>query len=558
MPWDGNGNFNRDYNWVTDKANAVPVTASRMDGEFDNFKQGLENCLTRDGQNAMAAPLRLGGQRITELASGSASSPAIYFNGDMDTGLYRPDADQIGWAAGGAARLLWNGTSLELPGGQMEAPDGSDSAPTYSFSSELDSGLYLEAPGKVGISVLGTLCFSIDDSGIAEATTWAAGDGSAGAPAFTFAGDTDTGIFRPGDNIFAIATGGQERLRVDENGNVGIGLASAGGKLEVSAGTGSEDTLRLYRPRSDIGIGLGRLRWDGQTSDGARAEYGNIHTRIVDNSPAQPSGEFVFCPTYEGNQPIRMRITGTGDWSVYNRYNFEVTTRNSSANESNLNIRSLVGSAASIGFSEAGAQDRWAIGFHGGSPDLVFASGNNRLTLGTERMRLTGTGHLLVGKNASGDTSAGIELRQTGEVVINRSGIGFYLGRTGDGQVALFRHNGSSVGSISVTASGTAYNMTSDYRLKENVVPLTGALDRLGQIPVYRFNFINDPERTVDGFLAHQVQAVVAEAVTGEKDAVDEDGNIIPQQIDQSKLVPLITAAVQELKARVEMLEQAA
>ena len=88
----------------------------------------------------------------------------------------------------------------------------------------------------------------------------------------------------------------------------------------------------------------------------------------------------------------------------------------------------------------------------------------------------------------------------------------------------------------------------SDYRLKENVIEMTKALNRLNDINPLRFNFISDPEKTVDGFLAHEVQKVVPEAVMGEKDGVDENGNPVYQKIDQSKLVPLLVGAIQELK----------
>ena len=115
----------------------------------------------------------------------------------------------------------------------------------------------------------------------------------------------------------------------------------------------------------------------------------------------------------------------------------------------------------------------------------------------------------------------------------------------------------SLVGSIQTSGSSTLYNTTSDYRLKENVVQLTGATDRIKQIPVHRFNFVSVPEITVDGFLAHEVQAIVPEAVSGEKDAVDSDGNIVPQGIDQSKLVPLLVATIKELEARITALENA-
>jgi hypothetical protein len=121
--------------------------------------------------------------------------------------------------------------------------------------------------------------------------------------------------------------------------------------------------------------------------------------------------------------------------------------------------------------------------------------------------------------------------------------------------VHIFRRNGTDVGSISISAGATAYNTSSDYRLKENVVPLTGAADRVNQLQVHRFNFIGNPNTTVDGFIAHEAQAVVPECVTGAKDEVDADGNPIYQGIDQSKLVPLLTAALQEAIGRIETLE---
>ena len=91
--------------------------------------------------------------------------------------------------------------------------------------------------------------------------------------------------------------------------------------------------------------------------------------------------------------------------------------------------------------------------------------------------------------------------------------------------------------------------------MKENIVNLDGAIDRVKQLAPKRFNFIADANKTVDGFLAHEAQAVVPEAVTGTKDEVDEENNPVMQGIDHSKLVPLLTAALQEAIAKIETLE---
>ena len=113
----------------------------------------------------------------------------------------------------------------------------------------------------------------------------------------------------------------------------------------------------------------------------------------------------------------------------------------------------------------------------------------------------------------------------------------------------------AEIGTIVMSNSGVAYNTTSDYRLKENVVDMTGAVDRVKQLLPKRFNFKNDPEITVDGFLAHEAQAVVPESVTGTKDEVDANGDAVYQGIDQAKLVPLLVGAIKELTARIEALE---
>jgi len=126
----------------------------------------------------------------------------------------------------------------------------------------------------------------------------------------------------------------------------------------------------------------------------------------------------------------------------------------------------------------------------------------------------------------------------------------------GNSHIEFDINNGTEVGSIKCNSSATQYNTSSDYRLKENVDYTWDATTRLKQLKPARFNFIVDDTNTlVDGFIAHEVSSVVPEAISGEKDAVDSDGNINPQGIDQSKLVPLLVKTIQELEARITALE---
>jgi len=121
--------------------------------------------------------------------------------------------------------------------------------------------------------------------------------------------------------------------------------------------------------------------------------------------------------------------------------------------------------------------------------------------------------------------------------------------------VLVFNNTNGTVGYVQTNGSSTSYNTSSDYRLKKNLVDIEDATSRLKQLKPKRFNFIADADTTVDGFLAHEVQTVVPEAITGTKDAVDEDGNPEYQGIDQSKLVPILTKALQEAVTKIEELE---
>jgi len=183
-------------------------------------------------------------------------------------------------------------------------------------------------------------------------------------------------------------------------------------------------------------------------------------------------------------------------------------------------------------------------------------------TNASRAMRINSSGHILVGQTSvstpgQGNTTEGGSFRGDGRVFLSANGAySLGLNRSDTGELTNFSRQGVFRGSINVSTSGVAYNTTSDHRLKEAVVDMTDAIARVKQLAPKRFNFIDDPDdTTVDGFLAHEAQIVVPEAVTGTHNEVDDDGNAKYQQIDQSKLVPLLVGALQEAIAKIETLE---
>ena len=196
-----------------------------------------------------------------------------------------------------------------------------------------------------------------------------------------------------------------------------------------------------------------------------------------------------------------------------------------------------------------------------GTDTGIYSPGADQVSIatgGTERMRIRNNGWILFGQSVEdSDSVNGVGIFTSGLLYSTTSSSeAASFNRLGsDGVLVLMKKGGALVGSIAVTSSATAFNTSSDYRLKENIIPVPDAISRLQQLKPSRFNFKADPDRTVDGFIAHEAQAVVPECVTGEKDAVDDDGNPVYQGIDQSKIVPLLTAALQEAIAKIETLE---
>jgi len=252
----------------------------------------------------------------------------------------------------------------------------------------------------------------------------------------------------------------------------------------------------------NVGIGVTSV------SSKLHLDSGGASTGIQIDSDTESSIDF----NDHGGSAIRYRI-GT----------------NLSDNNSQFEIRDVTNDASRMRIDSSGN-----VGIGTTSPDRLL----DVVKGGTNVARFQQT------TNNQGSDHACITLRHAA-ATSSAQGVGMVFQNTG----------GSDVGSIRF-GSSTSYNTSSDYRLKENVTAISDGITRLKTLKPSRFNFIADADTTVDGFLAHEVTAV-PEAITGTKDEVDSNNNPVYQGIDQSKLVPLLVAAVQELIGKVEVLEAA-
>ena len=323
----------------------------------------------------------------------------------------------------------------------------------------------------------------------------------------------------------------------------GPNLTALGRWALYSNTTGSDNTavglnalLNNSTGSSNIAVGQQALNSNTTSSNNTAVGYQAGYSHVSSD------GNNVFIGQLTGYSATNRRNTFIGAGSGYNvtsgasntilgRYN---------GNQGGLDIRT---SSNNIVLSDGD-----------GNPRLwVDSSGNTRFGTGVS----TTVGIRVGGGNVSGTPGTNFwnmwpESNGTNAVKVT-SGVDNTAGRT---HIWFVNPNGV-VGGVTTSGSSTSFNTSSDYRLKENVVELTGATDRLKQLNPSRFNFIADADTTVDGFLAHEVQDIVPEAITGEKDAVDADGNPVYQGIDQSKLVPLLVATIKELEARITALENA-
>ena len=316
--------------------------------------------------------------------------------------------------------------------------------------------------------------------------------------------------------------------------------ASGSGTLTVAApNTNTDRTLTLPDATGTVNIsGLANEVPAGSAGSPSIYPTGDTNTGIF--FPAADTIAFT-----EGGAEA-MRINSSG--------NVGIGTSSPSASYK-LDVTGSVGASGSVTIGTSGtyaagsiySDTNWGMIFRAkqASPALAEFKWSN--SADTEHMRINTSGQLLVGTASAFDTVSFLTAQFYGGCAT------FQNTALASSQVSFFNTNGR-VGFISTTGSATTYSTSSDYRLKENVQPMTGALDKIAQLNPVTYNWKSDGSDG-QGFIAHELQTVVPDCVSGDKDAVDEEGNPQYQGVDTSFLVATLVKAVQEQQQMIQALQ---
>jgi len=319
--------------------------------------------------------------------------------------------------------------------------------------------------------------------------------------------------------------GGTAKLRVGstDSNHIRIGRNTTTGHFEMSRTTsGATDQVFFKAIEADDGNVI-LQEGGGNVGIGEPSPLGTVHIRTSDAS-------------------ITSVNTSADDLILENNGNCGMSICSSTSGEGNIN------------FIDSGDTNVGRIQYNHSTNQMDFRTNDS------VRMSIRSGGEVNIGSLSSVPSGANGQTRLT--VRQNQGTDAVFIDRTADidsnyRDLVRFARNGTTVGQIKARNNAVQYNTTSDARLKENVEDMTGAIDRVKTLKPKRYSWIVDDldAPNIDGFLAHEAQAVVPDAVSGTQNEVDDDGNPVYQGIDHGLLVPLLTGALKEAITKIETLE---
>lgn len=555
-------------NAVASSAMAFTVDASEK-MRIDSSGRVLIGTATEGNADADALTISsTGGYTGITLRSDTNQGGAIYFSdatsgaGEYDGYITYAQSNQsmsFGTAGNGSPRMLIDSSGFI----HQKFTSNNSSTPEGLLINNLNNATGNNA----------SLIFS-NDSGERKKVAIAAVDvGSYGASDLVFALDSaDSG---------SVSLSTDEKMRINSSGQVLIGTASPSTSsvttrisaysnsndwmlMDIGA-TGSGDTGGIYGVRSRLTtynpIALASAY---ESSSQVTCYYGGGwggYGRSANELRFYTSAAIDNAAGTTGNERMRIDSSGrvgigTSDFAATSPYADNLVVKD--ATDAGITIQGASSSSehSSLYLGDTTANRGWLEQTLGGGASSTLTIGTAGITRfynnGGERMRIDSNGDVHIGKTAfTSHNTDGHTFNNSGwahHCTTNLAAL--YLNRNNsNGNIAEFYVSNSYIGNINYDGTTCTYNSVSDYRLKENIVDIADGISRVKQLSPRRFNFISNPDTTVDGFIAHEAQSVVPEAVCGEKDGEQMQG------IDQSKLVPLLTAALQEAIAKIETLE---
>lgn len=454
-----------------------------------------------------------GGAQTVQFAAGSAAAPSITFTGDTNTGIFSPGADSIGFTEGGAeiARFDSSGTFIVGPfGGNGNAVVAGSSSP--SFTNQPGTNLLLKS-----------------------------GDGSGTGASFMSFSTSPAGSSGTTVNTAV------ERMRIDSSGRVGIGVSPTV-PLDLSSSLSARTVQINSTSVNGVGLALQTSGTDNIIMGSYRWATGSGN---VTDSAMLSTG---FLAIGAGSTE-RMRITSAGNVGI----GTSIPTSKLETAISTSGTASAVPSIVAVINQGNSYTAKLLLSDGTTSSSLITHTGANivagqLLGLGvnnTNQVNIDGNGRLLVGHTIA--LSGGRAQVYSTNAEYSHQVYQDYSSGTGN-FIEFLRTTGTFgsvatvVGTIRASTTNASYNTSSDYRLKENIAPMTGALAKVQQLKPVTYKWKVDGSDG-QGFIAHELQEVVPECVTGEKDGEQMQG------IDTSFLVATLTAAIQEQQAIITQLQ---